>query len=115
MRHELRPFGVHVILIEPGDIQSELVATRSQTSESRGESVYKDGFRRAQKAAEKDERNAPSPLLVARCVERALTVRAPRLRYTVGMLGQRIVAVLKRLLPTRLFEWAIRQAFQIEG
>ena len=31
----------------------------------------------------------------------------PRLRYSVGMLGQRIVIPLKRCLPQRLFEWLL--------
>jgi len=33
----------------------------------------------------------------------------PARRYSVGMLGQRIVAPLKLLLPQRLFEWALRR------
>jgi hypothetical protein len=42
---------------------------------------------------------------VARLVERILSYRSPKARYTVGMLRQRIVAPLKRLLPQRSFEW----------
>ena len=113
LRHELRPFGVHVTLVEPGDIQTEFTTVRRTTAASATNPAYQAGLRRAQAAAEKDERNAPPPEKVARTIERALAVRAPRLRYTVGMLGQRVVAVLRRLLPARTFEWLIGQAFQI--
>jgi hypothetical protein len=46
---------------------------------------------------------------VARLVERTLSHRRPKARDTVGMLGQRIVAPLKRLLPQRSFEWLLRR------
>jgi hypothetical protein len=62
-------------------------------------------------AAEKDERIAPTPEPIARLVERVLAARSPRLRYSVGMLSQRVVVVLKRILPARVFEWALAQAF----
>ena len=39
---------------------------------------------------------APTPEPVARLVERILSHRRPKARDTVGMLGQRIVAPLKR-------------------
>jgi NAD(P)-dependent dehydrogenase (short-subunit alcohol dehydrogenase family) len=113
LRLELRPFGVHVSLIEPGDIRSNFTQARKATAESETNPAYKDGFRRAQLAAEKDEKNAPPPEPVARLVERVLVARRPRLRYSVGMISQRIVVWLKRLLPARLFEFAIAQAFQI--
>jgi len=115
MRQELRPFGVHVTLIEPGDIRSDFITTRKSTEESNVNAAYQEGFRRAMKAAEADERAAPSADLVAQLVERVLTVRRPRLRYSVGMFSQRIVALLKRWLPERIFEWAIGQAFKIES
>jgi hypothetical protein len=42
---------------------------------------------------------------VAQLVERILSNPRPRMRYTVGMIGQRIVVPLKRFLPQSLFEW----------
>jgi short-subunit dehydrogenase len=112
LRLEVRPFGVHVTLVEPGDVRSEFTAVRRTTSTALT-SAHAEGFRRAMQAAEKDERRAPDPLVVALLVERILRARAPRLRYTVGMQSQRIVVLLKRLLPARLFEWALAGAFQI--
>ena len=37
-------------------------------------------------------------------VERVLNSRKPRARYSVGMLTQRVIVPLKRVLPHRLFE-----------
>jgi hypothetical protein len=54
---------------------------------------------------DKDEATAPTPEPVARLVERILNHRSPKMRYSVGMLGQRILVPLKRFLPQRIFEW----------
>ncbi len=111
LRLETRAFGVHVSLIEPGDFQSNFTTARRMTAEARTSPTYQGAFRRAMASAEKDERNAPTPEPIARLVERVLAARSPRLRYSIGMPGQRIVVLLKRLLPARVFEWALTQAF----
>ena len=107
LRLELRPFGVRVVLIEPGDFSTQLPARRRVASESEKSDVYQKKFTQFKAAQEKDESKAPSPEPVAYLVERILKTGAPALRYTVGMFGQRIVVPLKRLLPQRLFEWTL--------
>ncbi len=115
LRLEMRPFGVHVSLIEPGDFKTELTAVRRRTAASLRDSAHAGGLARAMKAAEKDEANAPTPEPIAALLERALLARSPRLRYTTGMASQRIVTVLKRILPARLFEFMLTQAFDIRS
>jgi NAD(P)-dependent dehydrogenase (short-subunit alcohol dehydrogenase family) len=61
------------------------------TSRKRGT----DTFARPKAAQAKDEINAPSPDNIARLVERILAARRPAMRYTIGMVGQRIVSPLK--------------------
>lgn len=110
LRLELRPFGVRVVLIEPGDFNTQLPARRRIAKESETNSSYQQKLAQFKSAQEKDEAKAPSPEPVAYLVERILKTDTPALRYTVGMLGQRIVVPLKRLLPQRLFEWALCKA-----
>ncbi len=107
LRLELRPFGIRVVLVEPGDFNTQLPARRRVASESESSDVYQKKFTQFKEAQEKDESKAPSPELVAYLVERILKTGAPPLRYTVGMFEQRIVVPLKRLLPQRLFEWTL--------
>jgi NAD(P)-dependent dehydrogenase (short-subunit alcohol dehydrogenase family) len=113
LRLECRPFGIHVSLIEPGDFRTEFTNVRRRTRASLEGSAHATALVRSMKAAEKDEAAAPTPEPIARLLERVLRAHAPRLRYSVGMLGQRIVIVLKRVLPASLFEWIIAGAFQI--
>ncbi|HEU4387943.1 MAG TPA: SDR family oxidoreductase [Blastocatellia bacterium] len=110
LRLETRHFGVHVVLVEPGDFQSRFPAKRVIAKSSETNPAYRDAFNRFKGGQEKDESTAPTPEPVALLVERILQSRSPRTRYTVGMLGQRIVVPLKRILPQRIFEWAFRKA-----
>jgi NAD(P)-dependent dehydrogenase (short-subunit alcohol dehydrogenase family) len=104
LRLEVRRFGVRVVLIEPGDFRTQLAAVRRPTAASQGASVYRAALETFKAQQDKDEAGAPTPEAVARLVARVLETPSPRARYTVGMLGQRIVVPLKRLLPQRLFE-----------
>jgi NAD(P)-dependent dehydrogenase (short-subunit alcohol dehydrogenase family) len=113
LRHEVRPFGIRVVLIEPGDFQSRLPLARRTVAAATTNAAYQAAFAAAKAQQDKDEAGAPTPEPVALLVERVLRDRAPALRYSVGMLGQRIVVPLKRLLPQRVFEWALRRALNL--
>lgn len=110
LRLEVRRFGIHVSLIEPGDFRTNLPASRKQTRAAQGASPYKEAFERFKVSQEKDESKAPTPEPVAHLLERILRSPAPRLRYRVGMFTQTVVVPLKRLLPQGLFEWVLIRA-----
>lgn len=110
LRLEVRQFGIKVVLIEPGDHDSELPMRRTTAAEATRNPAYADAFARSKAAQAKDEATAPGPDGVARLVERVLALRHPPLRHTVGMATQRIVSPLKRFLPQRLYEFVLRSA-----
>lgn len=102
MRYEMRPFGVHVVVVEPGDFKSEIDANRRMAAPEG--SVYGAALRpflarRARYAA-----TAPTPEPVAALVERILNDPRPKARYAVAMPEQRLLFALKRFLPQKLFE-----------
>ncbi len=105
LRLETRRFGVRVVLVEPGDFHTNFTAARRMTRASANSPAYKEAVDRALAAQVKEELNVPGPEPIARLIERILRSPNPRLRYTAGMLGQRIVVPCKRLLPGRVFEW----------
>ncbi|HVN86192.1 MAG TPA: SDR family oxidoreductase [Candidatus Binatia bacterium] len=104
LRLETRRRGIKVVLIEPGDFRSQLAATRRTVADADTNDAYQPAFAKFKAQQEKDEAGAPTPEPVAALVERILRSRSPKLRYSVGMIGQRIVVPLKRLLPQSLFE-----------
>jgi NAD(P)-dependent dehydrogenase (short-subunit alcohol dehydrogenase family) len=112
LRFEVRRFGIRVVVIEPGTHMSGLASRRRITREAASD-AYGDAFARLQARQETAEARAPRPERVARLVAKVLADPSPAPRYSVGRFGERIVVPLKRLLPDRLFEAALRTGFRL--
>jgi NAD(P)-dependent dehydrogenase (short-subunit alcohol dehydrogenase family) len=107
LRKELRPWGIHVIAIEPGSIdtpiwdkgaESALATFDRMPPEAR--ELYGDAVPKVAEMARKLGKRAIPPERVARVVQRALTARRPRTRYLVGP-DARAQVLLDRVLPDR--------------
>jgi NAD(P)-dependent dehydrogenase (short-subunit alcohol dehydrogenase family) len=104
LRLEMSQFGVHVVLIEPGDHRTGLTQNRRRTAESGSNPAYSARFQRAAERMGADEQNGPEPEAVARLLLRIVGNPKPRLRYTVGPTPQRAAIWLKRLMPYAVVE-----------
>ncbi len=104
LRLEVRPFGIRVVLIEPGDHRTSLTENRRPTAASQENPAYRNRYENAVARMAADERNGPAPEAVARLLHRIVQMRNPRLRYTVGPVAERAVPLLKRLLPYAAIE-----------
>jgi NAD(P)-dependent dehydrogenase (short-subunit alcohol dehydrogenase family) len=108
--NELRPHGVHVSLVEPGDIDTPFNdATDFEVARN---SVYGESIARCRRVIEEALPKAPGPERVARAIRRALTARRPRIRYPVGPDALPIV-LARRLLPDRLSMWLLGRYFRV--
>jgi NAD(P)-dependent dehydrogenase (short-subunit alcohol dehydrogenase family) len=108
LRLEVRPFGIQVVLIEPGDHCTPLTQNRTVVDTS---ADYTDSFHNALTRMSADEQSGPAPAAVAKLLHRILTTPSPRLRYTTGPVPQRTAVWLKRLLPNAFLESAMRQYY----
>jgi NAD(P)-dependent dehydrogenase (short-subunit alcohol dehydrogenase family) len=107
LRLEVSPFGVRVVLIEPGDHRTGLTENRRITGESRTNPAYRPRFQRAVARMAADEQRGPEPTAVARLLLRIVTDPRPRLRYTTGPAAERAAVWMKRLLPYSVVEKAM--------
>jgi NAD(P)-dependent dehydrogenase (short-subunit alcohol dehydrogenase family) len=85
MSYELEPFGIKVIIIEPGVIKTNIfnsvvVAKKSQDPNS----PYSQIMQKMASAFEEMKKNASLPELVAKVVLNAVTNENPNLRYLAG-------------------------------
>jgi len=113
LRAELRPFGVQVALIEPGDFRTGFTAERRIAAAAQG-SPYEPHFRAALGVMERDEQGGATPEAIALRLERIINTRRPKLRHLVGPLSQRFaVGWLKKLLPQRMFESMIAGYYKL--
>ena len=106
LAYEVAPFGVHVTLVEPGNIRTDFTSSRRDVAAPQGEDPYANATSKAIGVMARDEANGAAPELVAKVVERVLKARRPPRRVSAGKLDERIGVLGKRLLPHRLFEKA---------
>ena len=84
LRHELRPFGVRVCLLEPGDIDTNLPVNRRLVGGDTTSGPYATAYARYAANQDKDEANCPGPEIVARRIAKILNTGNPPLRHVVG-------------------------------
>jgi NAD(P)-dependent dehydrogenase (short-subunit alcohol dehydrogenase family) len=107
--HEVRAFGIRVVLIEPHYIRTNLDASAAQAAGRID--AYATQRQRTAAAITHDTNTAPEPKLVAEEVLRS--IEGPyRMRRPVGRAA--LLSWLRRLLPTRLFEPSLRKAFALD-
>jgi NAD(P)-dependent dehydrogenase (short-subunit alcohol dehydrogenase family) len=109
LRLEVRPFGIRVVIIEPGNIDTESTA-RSPYTATRT-SAYDEHLERARDAMVRGEAHGAKPEAVARLLERIMRTARPRVRYTVGPVPERAAVSVKRVMPSRLFERILLPAY----
>ena len=114
LRMEIRGFGIRAVLIEPGDFCTGFTDSRHLVEKSGLSNVYRDSQEHVLSIVEKDERGGASPDSIARLVARILTKRSPRVRYTVGPAAQKLAAALKKVLPSKWFEWALSKYYGVK-
>jgi NAD(P)-dependent dehydrogenase (short-subunit alcohol dehydrogenase family) len=113
LRIELRRWGVQVVLIEPGAIDTDLWRLAPDTARDTEDALdpelrelYAGHLAGINKTIPRVQKQASSAGLVAAAIERALTARRPRPRYLVGT-DARLQAVVGTALPTRAADAAI--------
>jgi NAD(P)-dependent dehydrogenase (short-subunit alcohol dehydrogenase family) len=115
LRMEVRPFGIRVVLIEPGDHKTAITKNRTVSAITGSADVYRSSFQSALAKTAHDEQSGPGPEHIAHLLYRIVNQRNPRLRYTVGPIPQRAAVWLKRLAPNSLLEYGIRSYYNLGG
>ncbi|MBH0164941.1 SDR family oxidoreductase [Fictibacillus sp. 7GRE50] len=106
LRLELRPFGIDVVLIEPGSYQTNIWSSIDNlTIDSQSPySFYMDALLKNMESSKAGHGN---PIDVAKLVTKlAISTKTPKLRYPIGK-GVRLTLRLKSILPWKILEWLI--------
>ena len=99
LANELRPFGVRVSAVMPGDIKTGFTAAREKSPV--GDDVYCGRISRSVEKMERDEQNGMPPQAVAKKILRLSGRKRVPPVCTVGA-GYAALVFLSRLLPRRL-------------
>ena len=116
LRLELQPFGIDVIIVEPGPVRTEwgLIAIEKLLQTS-GHTAYAKAAQTGAKllGISNDEKIASDPEVIAISISKALKEKRPKARYTAGTGAQFLVTVRKfasDAMMDRLMRFMIQQA-----
>jgi NAD(P)-dependent dehydrogenase (short-subunit alcohol dehydrogenase family) len=116
LRHEVRPFGVHVSLIEPGMVKTAFGNTAAARRSQDGDDAYATYNAQVAEAAENWQQGpmaklACGPEDVAETIKKALDAsQRPRARYRVAASAP-LMLTTRKLLPDAAFDAFMRTQF----
>ncbi|MGC9150760.1 MAG: 3-ketodihydrosphingosine reductase [Microbacter sp.] len=105
---EVKPFNIHVSLIEPGDFATGFTAGRIISELTKKSDVYGAQFLKTLKNIEKEEQNGYKPIQLAKVAARIVRSNHPKFRYKVGNLVQVGFAKSKAWIPDHTYQFLLR-------
>lgn len=115
LRREMAPFGVGVVVVEPGAVRTEMPGRAIATANEQVSAMTPEQRERygplvhavtAQTEAHTKSGSGVSADAAAKVIARAVTARKPRTRYTVGR-DAALITRLARFLPDRTLDRVI--------
>ena len=107
-RNELYKFGIHVVLVEPGAIQTEFEDVAfSQMDKAIQTDVYKPLAQKLKKLSNMKYARAPKAAAVANVVQKIATTNKPKKRYKVGLDAHFMIPV-KNILGDNIIDPILR-------
>ena len=108
LRNEVRPFGIEVGSILPGDIKTGFTAARNKNMA--GDDIYNGRIQRGVASMEHDEENGIPAEYAGKYVAKIATRKTIKPHVTLGAKYKAAVVLIK-LLPCRLSNWLVYQLY----
>ncbi|NLT18715.1 MAG: Cyclopentanol dehydrogenase [Firmicutes bacterium ADurb.Bin080] len=99
LRLEVKPFGINVTAILPGDVKTEF--TQARIKNKSNDPIYGDRIDKSVSAMERDEENGMSPETISKIIIKIIEKKNPP-PYVIGGLKYEFLVFLTRLMPYRL-------------
>lgn len=113
LRLEVKPFGIDVVLVEPGSYNTNIweVGKQLATNQSETTSPYKEYMDKIQKHINSGSDTFGNPIDVSNKIVEIAESKRTNLRYPIGK-GVKFMIFAKRILPWRLWEYLVLRTFK---
>lgn len=112
LRMEVKPFGIEVTTIAPGDFATNIAAGRFHAPLVKG-SPYEGPYGTTLKMMDEHVDGGSNPLDMAMAVYAIIQTPKPEVHYKVGAFLQRFSIVLKRVLPGKMYEKMLMKHYKL--
>lgn len=103
---EVKPFGIDVTIVEPGDLSTGFTSSRVYANKTQGESPYKGSFEKSISTMIKDETKGPPPKVVSNVILKLIGMKNPPSKVVPGA-KYKVFSFIKRVIPQRLLEYIL--------
>ena len=103
LRMEVKPFGIQITNVAPGDFATNIAAGRFHAPVTKG-SAYEKVYGDVLTTMDQHVDSGSNPNEMAEAVYRIIQEINPRIHYKVGAFMQKFSIVLKRILPDKVYE-----------
>lgn len=108
LANEVRPFGIRVSAVMPGDAKTGFTAVREKSIA--GSELYGNRIEKSVAVMERDEQNGAPPISIARAIYKQAKKKRPKPIHTIGLQYKAFI-MLYRVLPWRLVNWVVGKMY----
>ena len=104
LANEVKPFGIQVCCVQPGDIRTGFTAAREKNPE--GDDIYGGRIARSVAGMERDEQNGMAPEKAGAFIAHVATRKGIQPVNTIG-LQYKFFCFLVKILPAKTLNWLV--------
>tara|TARA_R110002049_G_scaffold24588_8_gene86977 strand:- start:10624 stop:11427 length:804 start_codon:yes stop_codon:yes gene_type:complete len=109
---EVKPFGINVVNVAPGDFATNIAAGRYHTPVFEN-SAYKENYQTNLDLMDAHVSGGLDPIEMAKAVYKVINAKNPKIHYKVGGFMEKFSIVLKRILPDRMYEKLLMNHYKL--
>lgn len=112
IRMEVKPFGIQVVNIAPGDYATDIASRRYHAPIKEG-SPYAQTYGKSLELMNQHVHSGGKPIEVAKKIYKIIKTKQPKVNYKKGSFLQKFSIALKRILPDRMYEKMLMKHYKL--